>query len=463
MKNDHPVTSGESIGIIGGGVAGIALARQLLLQASLSGTDIRVKLFNSHNCNYCGGLITYRAAQVLRQLYGWEIDQDLVIDRLEGCLYVNREGTIPVKFQETLFSTFRVDKFGFPGFDTFLRRRLLDGLSISPESLEVHEPSVVTGVACPQRTLGHKGKIYYHKGDTNERVEEIDLLAVATGLRSIDGAVTGTLRIQAGYVPPPMLEASVAELDLGDVQHRLNHQLLVAHGILTGCAVAVIPKGPRWLTVVSLGRSMTTEDLEELFGYPAIIKLTGVSRPHEKLRCGHICPARVHTGPARRFYGDGWIALGDLTGYGRVLKDGYYASLMGAYFAGVTFFKYGTNRETLRRYYQWPLARLGDNNRIGMWLYRLDRRFASNQRLSGILNAAARWELARQGQVNEIHSALGSLHAANLPYLKIAGMLVRGVGKYLIIRTFTPHHRPAMLFSALKKPGGKQINRGDDR
>ncbi|MHB1418127.1 MAG: hypothetical protein ACYCX4_00850 [Bacillota bacterium] len=463
LKHRYPISGGECIGVVGGGIAGIALARQLLLQAGMFGKEIKVKLFNSENCNYCGGLITSRASQTLQDLYRWDIGRDVILDRFEECIYVNKAGTIPVQFKEPLYSTFRVGKFGATGFDAHLRHRLLEGIDdLNSGSLEVIEPSVVTGINCPQRTLGQKGKIYYRTTQYGDSVADVDILAISTGLRSLGGQVTSTLCEQVGYAPPATIEASVAELDLGNMHHRLSHRLLVANGILPGCTVALIPKGPSWITVVSLGRCISGEELDELFSYPPIKKLTGIVQPLKKLRCGHICPARVHTGPARHFYGDGWIALGDLTGYGRVLKDGLFASLAGAYFAGVTFFKYGTTGESLHRFYHRPLAQLGDNNRVGMWLYHLDHRCSSSLCFSGIVTKAASWEAAKNGR-GEIHQALGGLQAGSMPYLKIAGMLARGIGKYLIFRPFTQVKWPVPLIPFLRKFAYKPLSRGDGR
>ena len=58
---------GSKIIIVGGGISGSSMARELLTIAAQENISIEVILINSNTCNYCGGLITKLAEKTLRK------------------------------------------------------------------------------------------------------------------------------------------------------------------------------------------------------------------------------------------------------------------------------------------------------------------------------------------------------------------------------------------------------------
>jgi len=439
--------AGSHVIVIGGGIAGSAFTRQILRLSAEAGRPVRVTMLNSTACNYCGGLLTRVSRGTLETLLAYPIPRDQILGQVEQGVYVTPAGDIEVPVGFPIFSILRTDKFGYPGFDDTFREEIRAGEL--GRRVEIIEPAVVTRV---ERVAPGRWKVTYHRyvpsrGFIAHEMEG-EVVVLATGLRSLKSKLLRDFAREHGYVPPPLMDASVTEVDsTGARFDRLAGRMIIVDNVVPGLLAAIIPKKPGWLTMTSLGRVLTREDLGPIFANPSVRKYIDLPDPVEHLRCKAICPALVYTGPASGFYGDGWLAIGDLTGHGRVLKDGYFSALLGAHLAAAALIEHGPSREALARHYHRPLHHFNADNRVGMFLYRLDQRLMRTGWFPRFLTAAAEEEGPPAAYGGPVRAAIRGLSTGEMSYRWMLAFFVAGL-------TRTALRWPFRLLSRAFRVGG---------
>lgn len=421
------IRPGTRVIVVGGGIAGSSFARQLLLLTSRENVPVRIYLINSSNCNYCGGLITDLALQTMRELLALDVPAHLVLKQVENCVYVNQAGYVPVQLNRPLTATLRTSRFGIEGFDDALKDRILEGLpGECTEQFTIIEPTIVKQVL----REGGGWRVILSKRNPDKSFMEIEgeFLVMASGFRALNRPMMVGFQEAGGYIPPPVMEASVTEVDTSLAEFKnIGSRMFILDNLIPGAMLAFIPKGENWLTVTCLGHRMTKEDIDNLFVHPSLREFIYFPEASSHLRCHTICPASVFTGPSPRFYGDGWAAVGDLTGYGRVLKDGYFASFLGTRMAAETIVYHGTTRQELARHYHAPLRFFAGDNRVGMALFNLDNRLQQYSWFNHFLIRAARAEVKRRPSGSSLHAAFRSLATGELSYRLTAALFVAGL------------------------------------
>lgn len=204
--------------------------------------------------------------------------------------------------------------------------------------------------------------------------------------------------------------------------------MIIADDIISGAVVGLVGKGDNWLTVSALQKVPTIDDLEKLFSHPCIKKYVDLENVKDSLKCGIICSANIFTAPAKNFYGSGWIAIGDLTGYGRVLKDGYYHSLKQAYLAAHSIVYGGIAKEDFEKNFEPKIKSQVFDNMIGMRLFYLNERlekFSSFKKF-----------YIKAGRSKYIKTAIKNLVTGELSYEMIGLFIVLGLAEQLIISSF---------------------------
>lgn len=411
-----------TIAVIGGGLAGPAFARRALRIAGELGMDVRVELLTRPSCNYCAGLITDVSLQSMRQLYGLTIPPDVVRETIDEVVFINSRGSVPISLKEPMTSVLRTSRFKQQGFDVSWVEHVFRDLH-AHASFSVQQDARVTHIK-PRETDGFK-ITYDHSG--SQLTMDADVLVIATGLKSIQQPWMQTFITDHGYRPPGLMDACVTEVNTTKATHySLGGKVLVVDGIIRHCIVAFIPKGKGWLTITGLGKILADHDLEVLFNHPLVREYIQLEHVVENLRCRKICSASVITSPAKRFYGNGWVMIGDLTGCGRVLKDGYFAALESADLAARTILPHGSSEAAFREHYARPLRRLAFDNRLGMWMFSLDQRI-SKGRLGTSLLANALGETCGDRQGGMVISALRGLFSGELSYKQIGTLFTLGM------------------------------------
>ncbi|HEY3316070.1 MAG TPA: hypothetical protein VGL40_12445 [Bacillota bacterium] len=514
--------TGSRVIVVGGGIAGSGFARQLARLSKEAGRPVHVTLLSSTACNYCGGLLTRVSRGTLEGLLDYPIHDELILGQVDEAVYVTPAGEVPVPIGFPIFSILRTDKFGYPGFDDTFREELVSarahgpagatGCSACPlvppgdspstcpaacpshgctgcpiadptaattvsadplSQIELIEPAVITKVERPSETTGEEApstagptrpwRVFYHSyeqslGFIPHHVDG-DVLVLATGLRSLNSKLLKEFSREYGYVPPPLMDASVTEIDSTAATYdRLEGRMLILDNVIPGLLAAIIPKRPGWLTMTSLGRVLTREDIDHIFAHPSVRRYLELPEPTEHLRCHAICPAMVYTGPAADFYGDGWLCIGDLTGHGRVLKDGYFGALYGAHLAAVTLVERGAGRDVLARYFDRPLRPFVADNRVGMFLFHLDQRLMRTGWFPRLLTTAAEKEGPPETYGGPVRAAIRGLATGEISYRWMLAFFAAGLIRFLVI---WPFRALARLFAG--RGAARGISRGADR
>ena len=127
---------------------------------------------------------------------------------------------------------------------------------------------------------------------------------------------------------------------------------------------ALIPKG-RYLNISLLGRRLATDAVSDFMGAQGLSLRLG-ALPGSL--CG--CPPRVAVGPARRYFGDRWVSVGDAA-VTRLYKDGIGSAFATAEAAMQTAVYHGISRRAFRRGYLPVCRRVAIDNLYGKLLFRL--------------------------------------------------------------------------------------------
>ncbi|WP_227766410.1 hypothetical protein [Zhaonella formicivorans] len=420
---------GKRIIIVGGGISGSSLARELLTIAAKENVSIQIFLINSNTCNYCGGLITNLAQNTLQNNYALTIPPKLVLKEISTCLYLTTEGHVNVDLGKKLIATLRTSKFGIQGFDDSIKSRIAEGLDPKwAKQLKIYEPTIVTKIVKPEQNTG-LWKVVLSRKDENHRpiVVEGDILVMATGFKSLNKPMMLDFQKQTGYVPPPLMPAGVTEIDTSSaLKNKITDQMLIIDHVVPDAVVALIPKANNWLTLTSLGKKLNPADIDLLFDAEPVREFIELPSASKHLRCQTICPAQVFTGPSSKFYGERWVAIGDLTGYGRVLKDGYFASFLESQLVAETIFYHGASEQHFKEHYHAKLKCFTHDNRFGMFLFRLNLMLGKYKWFRRLLIAVGQLEEEKGKYGSFFHSAIRALATGDLNYRLITSFFIIG-------------------------------------
>ena len=259
--------------------------------------------------------------------------------------------------------------------------------------LSIAERAVASSIELPAQ--GRRGDVSFATAEGGDRVEA-DLIVVATGLRSLRSKLVSAFREMTGYRPPRAMPACVTEIDLSSCGGTsIGGRLLILNGIIPDSVIALIPMQVNWLTVAALKRVLTVNGLRCVFANPVVREYVQLDDVELSLVCEKVCGSDVFVGKARNTYGDGWVVLGDLAGYGRVLKDGYFAALLGADLAARTVAFHGCSREAFARNYHAGVRQFDRENRMGMELFALNNVVTKSGIFNQAMVDALSWEGSR--------------------------------------------------------------------
>jgi hypothetical protein len=444
--------TGDRVVIIGGGIAGSSMARYLLQLCQLEQKEIEITLVNSTNCNYCGGLVTDLALKTFSSHYDIHVQPEQILSYIKETIYINPQGSFSVNIATPLISTLRTSKFGLVGFDDSIKDKITEGLEEQAYLLTIIEPTLVREIT-PLTNNGSKESSRINWEVTLSRKvngENIKIachtLVLANGLRGINNPLIKKFSELTGYQPPEIMIASVTEIDTTQaLYNNLQGKVFILDGIIPDSVVALVCKGKYFVTVTSLNKKLTFKDILAIFNHPRVKEYIDLPNPTVHLRCGIICGATVFTEAAKNFYGDNWVAIGDLTGHGRVLKDGYFAALISAKYAAETLIYHGTKKEDFDRHYFPPLKKhTASWNKLGMILFYFNLKLSKQNCFAKLMVAAGKDERHQHKMGKAVHCAIRALTTGELSYLIITWLFVWGLVNTIIRYPFIK------LFSALK-------------
>ncbi len=349
---------GNRVCIVGGGPAGSFAALHLLRAARQAGIHLEVLIFEPRDfsrpgpsgCNRCAGVLSSNLVRGLKQI-GISLPESVIQAHLRTyALHLDGE-VFRIEQPDPTRHILSVYRGGGPrlrlhgdrpeSFDGFLLKQATDaGAQHIPARVRWAEPrdGFPLVITARERFPAH-------------------LLVLATGVNSHH-----PLTASFGYRPPKTEVMAQDEILLpdgypdGEVQAFFRHP----HGLKFG---ALIPKG-HYLNISLLGEGLSTEAVEEFLEQQGLNQQWG----QPASLCG--CTPRVAVSPARRYFGDHWVAVGDAA-VTRLYKDGIGAAFRTAEAAMQTAVRYGIHAGAFHHHYA-PLCRqIAWDNVYGRLIFRL--------------------------------------------------------------------------------------------
>jgi len=352
--------NGSRVCIVGGGPAGSFAALHLLKLAQEHGLQLEVLIFESRNasrpgresCKGCAGILSAGLVGNLAS-FGVTLPPEVVQAELRAYV-VHVYGQVTSIEQpdprRKILSVYRGagprqhDGAPLVGFDGYLLSQACQhGAQLIPRR--------VREVEWADSPVAHTALESYRA----------DLLVLATGVNS-----KPPLNASFGYDSPATLTMSQDETWRPSNWPDYKVAGFFGHppeGLAFG---AIIPKGP-YLNVSLLGRGHATEVVPSF--YKAQGQALGRFFPNtpESL-CS--CTPRIAVRPAKAYFGDRWVAVGD-AGVSRLYKDGIYSAFLTSGTAMRTAVEEGVSKQDFERDYAPFCRRLANDNAYGELLLKL--------------------------------------------------------------------------------------------
>jgi flavin-dependent dehydrogenase len=202
---------------------------------------------------------------------------------------------------------------------------------------------------------------------------EGDILVGAFGL---DRQMCEALERKTGYRPPDSLETVVTKMHPG--QELVNSFGDQIHAFLPRRKdiefAALVPKGDH-ITAIAAGRRVTSSTLREFLASPACLRVLKFPFQVTDVFKGNfpICPAK-------HFYGDRYITIGDSAGLVRPFKGkGINTAIISGYFAAKNILERGISRKALSQIENDFAEQIGDlwYGRTARWMANYLSRFSA--------------------------------------------------------------------------------------
>ena len=195
-----------------------------------------------------------------------------------------------------------------------------------------------------------------------------DLLILATGVNS-----PAPLDPVFDYRPPET--EAMAQEEIARPAHWPEEKVAGFFGGMPGLVfAALVPKGP-YLNVSLFYKGEAADPVRSFYQTQSEALLRFFPRLPESL-CR--CRPRIVVGPARVYYGDRWVAIGDAA-VSRLYKDGINSAFMSSRVAMHTALEHGVGRADFERGYAPCCRRMAADNRYGELLFGTSARVMRNR------------------------------------------------------------------------------------
>ncbi len=416
--DDHPspqIIDGSHIAIVGGGPAGSFFALSALEIAAQSQLRLDITIFERKDlgasgprgCNMCAGILSSRTITGLAAL-GIELPPQVVTGRIRSYKLHWGKHSIAIHPPDLTHQVLSVYRAGGPrknphapatGFDEFLLSHAqARGARLVAERVE-------------RIVFGERPHVHTRAGE-----QIFDLVVLAIGVNATPPAFENLI-----YAHPPtetmaqdelLLEPSPSQAPLDSAVHVYFEQ---PPGLIFG---ALIPKG-RFANVSLLGHRFGRDSIDQFLAVPKVAKLVGDNPPR---LCG--CRPRVAVAPARGYYADRFVAVGDAC-VTRLYKDGIGSALMTARAAAETALRHGVGREAFAAHYA-PLCRaIARDNRFGRLVFRLVERSKRNALFMRALGRALKSEVGEDPAAAVLSRTLWALFTGDANYEEIFRMICK--------------------------------------
>ncbi len=368
---DHAADSlalddGANIAVIGGGPSGSFFSFFALKMAKMVGKDLNITIFEPKDftktgpagCNRCGGIISELLLQTLA-IEGINLPDSVVRKGINSYSLHTNYGDVIIEtpaLDKTIATVYRGGgPKGFIGadkesFDHFL-------LDQAIQEGAVHKRVMIDHIEYRNR----RPVLFSQK----QELMDADLVVGAFGVNS--GAPKLVEAMKFGYLEPPVITATIAELAMGNdvvAKHFGNsiHLFLLPDPNIK--FAAMIPKGG-YVTLCILGSAVTSKTVDNFLKNP-VVKDVLPQETGYQIECR--CLPKMNVGAPKKAFADRMVMCGD-AGSTRLFKDGLGAAyLMGKAAAKTAVFN-GVSREDFRVGYYPTYKSIITDNYYGHALY----------------------------------------------------------------------------------------------
>ncbi|MBI4284549.1 MAG: FAD-dependent oxidoreductase [Chloroflexi bacterium] len=360
---------GSRVAIIGGGPAGCFFALYLLHYAAVAGIKPDITVYEQRDfaapgpkgCKGCAGILSVSLLRNLDEL-GLVIPESIIMSRIEQYTVHSPYISVSISNPDKKKQIVSIYRGGGPrlfrleepvSFDAWLLRE------VQQRGARV-EHNMVSRVV-----LGGGPRI-----EVAGQEIACDLVVLAAGVNTkaltIEGVDYVSPRTQAMAQDELYVGTSEAEQSLG----KGAHAFLIPHSrVVFG---SLVPKGP-FINVSVLSRGKRPVSVTDFLNYNIV---RSVLPEHYERACG--CQPRALIAPARNYYADGFVSVGDAV-VTRLYKDGTGSSLLTAREAARTAVNHGIARDDFRRYYEPYCRSIQRDNRWGRLLFAINDRIKDSR------------------------------------------------------------------------------------
>lgn len=354
-----PLQGGQTVAIVGGGPGGVSCGIALKTIAAERGIGIRVILYegkvfqDKEDANPCAGVLSPPIKEILEQGLGLSFPSSMVERTIRS--YRLCGSRMDIELASSSHRSFAVSRCSWDRF--MLEQAKLQGVEVVGH--------MVTGLKSVR-----DGVVLYGGGEP----VRADVVVGAFGM---DPAAASLMEQWTTYRRPPALEAVLTNIFSGGAWMRrfgeeiiafLPNQSRISFGAIT-------PKADH-LTVNIAGPRVEPSDMEQFLNLPQVKRW---------LPPDYVWRAGVHpwqkgsfpNGPAKGFFDDRFVAVGDAAGMVRPFKGkGITAACTTGVAAAKVMMDYGISRKAFRayqlacrpvladRYYGWFMQRLASCFRL---------------------------------------------------------------------------------------------------
>jgi flavin-dependent dehydrogenase len=347
---------GSRVCIIGGGPAGSFSALHLLNFAEEFGIRLEVIIFEPRNfakpgpggCNRCAGILSTRLLHGLNSI-DLQLPDEVIQTNIDTYAVQLAESVIRVNQPDPHRHILSVYRGGGPLQHTGEPLASFDGYLL--------DQAVLRGA---EHIGARIRKVIWDEGKPVVQTARdsfiADLVVLASGVNS-----KSPLDSTFGYRAPRTAMMAQDEILRPESwsEERVSIFLKKPRGMVFG---ALIPKD-RYINVSILGKNLGKNSVEELFRDH---ELGAILNNESYSLCG--CTPRIAIRPAKKYFGDRWVAVGDAA-VTRLYKDGVGSAFFTARAAMRAAIKNGISGADLGEGYSPHYRKVASDNRYGRVLY----------------------------------------------------------------------------------------------